>query len=65
MDDGGTKQGSHYNLSSFWIFQSGVGVLGTILNTLIIIMFHKERHLLTSSVNTMIRYVISDNSRIK
>ena len=48
------ESGGRTLLSYVWILQSGVSLVGTILNTISLYIFYRERHLLWSSVNAMI-----------
>ena len=45
-----------HHLSTAWLALSPLAILGTILNTLILIVFIKERRALISSVNAMTWY---------
>ena len=42
-------------LSYLWLAQSGVGVVGTVLNSFVLWIFWKERQSLNTSINTMTR----------
>ena len=44
-------------LTKLWPFQSLVGILGTILNSLVFKLFFNEKRYLATSVNVMIWYI--------
>ena len=48
---------TQHPLHKGWICQSGIGILGFILNSLVITILYLERGSLVSSVNVMIMYV--------
>ena len=45
------------SLQSIWITNSIISVFGIILNSLVLLIFFKERNQLVTSVNAMIMYV--------
>ena len=46
-----------HHLSSLWLWQSAVGLIGTFLNSSLLVVIFKERHSLITSVNWMIWYI--------
>ena len=54
FDDEETPSRGRHKFSHLWLVQSGVGIVGTLLNGIVLQFFYKEGKSLISSVNAML-----------
>ena len=45
---------ANHPLARFWKINSGLGIVGTVLNSFVLYIFYIERHSMVTSVNAMI-----------